>query len=170
MEGQTRQARRFGPQTNQNLPTHRMRAQDPLLLECQALALRTQSLHFPRWTRSDLAEAEQFFCDVALSQAERVAAAEDDRGVVARAVRYLARFAVPENYEPWFRERLAALLELACPTQPSPLCGEPFFQDLCSGMNRANEWGIRRTALNEYQAIEIVEEEISEEQLSQSAR
>lgn len=139
-------------------------------MECQALALRTQALHFPRWSRAQLTEAEQLFYDIAASQAERLDAAQDDRGIVARAVRYLARFHVPEDYGPWFRERLGALLELACPTQPSPLCGEPFFQDLCTGMNRANEWGVHRTALNEYQAIEIVEEEITEEELSQSIR
>lgn len=134
---------------------------NPLFLECRTLARETQSGHFPEWSDDDLAECEQFYYSQAELHAERLHQAGEDEHTVTRAVRYLMRKPVPKQFVPWFRERLAVLLDLACPGNASPICGEPFFHDLARGMNLANELGISRTDVLEYQAVELIEEEVS---------
>lgn len=136
------------------------KTETPLLVECRALAQKTLVSHFPDWTPHDVAECEQFFYSQAEQHAENLRQASEDAQIVTRAVRYLVRHPVPKEYVPWFRERLAVLLDIACPSVASPICGEPFFHDLCRGMNRANELGIHRTDVREYQAVELIQEEI----------
>lgn len=135
----------------------------PLFNECRSLAKRTRDVHFPDWARHDLSECEQFYYTTAELEAGRVRQAGQDTGLVTRAVRFLARQSIPPDFVPWFRERLGALLDLACPEQASPVCGEPFFQDLARGMNLANQRGVRRSGVEEYQAVEWVGDEVEDE-------
>jgi hypothetical protein len=135
-------------------------SQSPLFLECRALARETKLRHFPDWSDYDLAECEQFYYSNAELHADRLHQAGEDEHIVTRAVRYLMRQPVPVAFVPWFRERLAVLLDIACPESASPVCGEPFFHDLARGMNLANELGIRRTDVNQYQAVELVQEDM----------
>ena len=135
--------------------------QNPLFLECRALAKQTQASQFPEWGEDDLAQCEQFYYSHAEIHADRLHKAGEDEHIVTRAVRYLMRKPVPKQFVPWFRERLAVLLELASPDSASPICGEPFFHDLARGMNLANELGVHRTNVQEYQAVELIQEEVS---------
>lgn len=134
----------------------------PLFNECRSLATRTRDVHFAEWTRHELSECEQFYYTTAELEAGRIVLFGEDAGIVTRAIRFLARQPIPREFVPWFRERLGALLDLACPEHASPVCGEPFFQDLARGMNSANERGVRRSGVEEYQAVEWVGDEIQD--------
>jgi hypothetical protein len=144
--------------------------QNPLFIECRALARETQQNHFPQWAEHDLAECEQFYYSNAELHADRLHQAGEDVHIVTRAVRYLMRKPVPKQFVPWFRERLAVLIDLACPDNASPICGEPFFHDLARGMNLANELGVHRTDVQQYQAVELIEEEVTAEAPSDQHR
>jgi hypothetical protein len=120
-----------------------------LLKECEAIAASVlfnyhkEGLIAPTeiWTSDDRTLLAQAYFEIAKREMEGLVLVEKDPHIVLRAVRYLARDAMPPHGRDtgWFCHGLAALVGLACPADSVGPGGEPFFADIRRGMEEAEK-------------------------------